>query len=475
MEWDNKIRAFLYAGLVAVLLCLIGLVFVVFRHMEQVKEANAIDHLRREKAVLIEKIRDGVYSRSYIIPYTAVLDDYFDRYEQKDVFAESAAIVSDSIAQLDKFDLNEEERWFFSNVRRLIMEMRPVVEGAMDLAVEDPQSELLKPLLIEARWRQRDLQVILTEFAGHSNTLANREFTLEERRLDEAQKRIILLAIGLSFSALGITVFLLWHGAQSRRLLQEAVEERTRELRFEKEKAQLASRAKTEFLSSTSHELRTPLNAIIGFAHTLRTGVFGQMASPKHDEYLEDIQTSGEHLLSLINDILDVSAIEEGQLKLDEDALDLHAIADSCLQLVSGRAQKGHVRVVNTISKAMPKLWADERRLKQIVLNLLSNAVKFTPELGKVKITATQTEDGALALTVSDTGIGMTEEDLLKAMTPFGQVDGGLDRKNEGTGLGLPLTQGLVELHGGRLAFDSAPGEGTAISAVFPKERVIDR
>ena len=297
MEWDNKIRAFLYAGLVAVLLCLIGLVFVVFHHMEQVKEANAIDHLRREKAVLIEKIRDGVYSRSYIIPYTAVLDDYFDRYDQKAVFDASAAIVSDSILQLEKFDLNEEERWFFNNMRRLIMEMRPIIEGAMDLAVEDPQSEMLKPLLIEARWRQRDMQIILTEFAGHSNTLANREFMLEERRLDEAQKRIILLAIGLSFSALGITVFLLWHGAQSRRLLREAVEERTRELRFEKEKAQLANRAKSEFLSSTSHELRTPLNAIIGFANILRTGIFGQMASPKHDEYLEDIQTSGEHLL----------------------------------------------------------------------------------------------------------------------------------------------------------------------------------
>ena len=178
--------------------------------------------------------------------------------------------------------------------------------------------------------------------------------------------------------------------------------------------------------------------------------------------------------LSLINDILDVSAIEAGQLKLDEGALDLHAIADSCLQLVSGRAQKGHVHVVNAVDISTPQLWADERRLKQIALNLLSNAVKFTPDGGVVQIAVHTTSEGEMALAVSDTGIGMTEEDLMKAMTPFGQVDGGLDRKNEGTGLGLPLTQGLVELHGGRLTFDSTPGKGTTISAVFPKKRVID-
>ncbi|NQV47307.1 MAG: PAS domain S-box protein [Rhodospirillaceae bacterium] len=232
-----------------------------------------------------------------------------------------------------------------------------------------------------------------------------------------------------------------------------------------------SSRAKSEFLSSMSHELRTPLNAIIGFSSAITAELFGPIGNIKYTEYTADINASGSHLLKLINDILDVSAIESGLQKTNEEKIDVYLTTESILRLVQPRADDGRITLSSKIDENFPCLFADERRFKQILLNLLSNAVKFTPEGGAVDLSGEQEEDGAITLRISDTGIGMDSKEIAKAMLMFGQVDSGLNRKHEGTGLGLPLTKGLIEMHGGHLEIDSTPGKGTTAIVRFPTTR----
>jgi|GEM_PF-3123365 len=240
-----------------------------------------------------------------------------------------------------------------------------------------------------------------------------------------------------------------------------------------RESAETANRAKAELLANTSHELRTPLNAIIGFSSALKEELFGPLANVKQVEYVDDIHSSGTHLLDLINDILDVSAIEAGKMELHETPCNLNHIIDACIKMVAPRAQSGHVRLNFDDTTGLPALFADERRIKQVVLNLLSNAIKFTPENGQVSLGLGLDDHGRMRLSVEDTGIGMNDDELKKAMMQFGQVDSGHTRKHQGTGLGLPLTKGLVELHGGVMNVHSATDQGTQVTITFPKERVV--
>ncbi len=239
------------------------------------------------------------------------------------------------------------------------------------------------------------------------------------------------------------------------------------------EQAEIANRAKSDMLANMSHELRTPLNAIIGFAGSIMAETFGPIGNEKYLEYIGDIGNSGGHLLELINDILDVSAIEVGKLDLREENIIVDDLVESSVRLISFRAKQKQIRLKTNIQKALPLIYADARRLKQILLNLLSNAVKFTPEEGTVTLTVSHEDDGGHVFIVADTGIGMNLVELAKAMTQFGQVDSGLSRKEEGSGLGLPLTTGLVELHGGTLDIVSEKGIGTTVTVKFTKERVV--
>jgi PAS domain S-box-containing protein len=237
--------------------------------------------------------------------------------------------------------------------------------------------------------------------------------------------------------------------------------------------AEMASRAKSAFLASMSHELRTPLNAIIGFSDIIRTGIPGTDAEKTRD-YASDIYSSGQHLLKLISDILEVSRIEAGKLDLRKEELAIAEVIAGCVRLVSHRATEAGVQLTVAGAAESPRLFADETRVKQILLNLLSNALKFTAPGGHVTIGAAIAPDGAVTITVTDTGIGMTPDDIAIAMQPFGQVDSSLARRFEGTGLGLPLTKALVELHGGRLTIDSVPRVGTTATVIFPNERLPD-
>ncbi len=229
----------------------------------------------------------------------------------------------------------------------------------------------------------------------------------------------------------------------------------------------VANRAKSEFVANMSHELRTPLNAIIGFSEMLTGRFFGSLTD-KQTEYVHDIHSSGQHLLKLINDILDISKIESGNADLEEEEFDVREVIKSCMTLIRHRADEGGVALATSGDAPTHLLYADERKVKQVILNLLSNAVKFTPDGGRVEVRADIDEDGNYAVAVIDSGVGIAPEDIAEALAPFGQVDSGLNRKYEGTGLGLSLTKSLVEAHGGTLTLESSLGVGTTVTARFP-------
>ena len=228
-----------------------------------------------------------------------------------------------------------------------------------------------------------------------------------------------------------------------------------------------ASRHKSEFLANMSHELRTPLNAIIGFSEVLLERMFGEL-NPKQEEYLQDIMSSGRHLLSLINDILDLSKVEAGRMELEPSAFDLPAALENCLTLVRERATRHGVTLDLMVGERLGQIVADERKVRQVVLNLLSNAVKFTPDGGRVAINAVRA-DGATEISVSDTGIGIGAGDQELIFEEFRQAGGDYTRKREGTGLGLALARKFVELHGGRIWVKSEVGKGSTFTITLPE------
>ena len=243
-----------------------------------------------------------------------------------------------------------------------------------------------------------------------------------------------------------------------------------------KKSVEHASRSKSDFLANMSHELRTPLNAVIGFSEIIKEALLGDHSIEPYRGYAQDIHDSGCHLLSLINDILDMSKIEAGKLDLFEEPIELAVAIEASLRLVKERAHRNRISLSTDIPDDLPKLKCDLRKFKQITINLLSNAVKFTPEDGTITTRLFIGDKGDLHLQITDSGIGISEDQLEKVLEPFGQAETGLDRQYEGTGLGLALTRNLTKLHGGRLKIESetaGPNRGTTVTAIFPKSRVV--
>jgi signal transduction histidine kinase len=232
----------------------------------------------------------------------------------------------------------------------------------------------------------------------------------------------------------------------------------------------------SEFLARLSHEIRTPLTSVIGFAEVMARELFGPLGDRRYAQYANDILASGTYALDLLNDILAFSKAASGKMELRERRVDLVKLVEGCVRLIRPRAAGRAVELSLRVPPDLPRLWADERSIRQILLNLLSNAVKFTPPQGRVTVSAGLSRDGpdarpALVLSVSDTGIGIAPEDIEKAMAPFGQVGDPVGGGHKGTGLGLPLVQRLVEVHGGALRIASEVGKGTTVTVTFPPER----
>jgi two-component system cell cycle sensor histidine kinase PleC len=239
-------------------------------------------------------------------------------------------------------------------------------------------------------------------------------------------------------------------------------------------RAEGANLAKSRFLATMSHELRTPLNAILGFSEVMKAELFGAHAVPVYRDYSNDIHSSGQHLLMLINEILDLSRVEAGRYELREESVSLPGVVEECRHLLSMRATTRNIAVTEQLDTNLPRLWADERAVRQVTLNLLSNAIKFTPQGGAITIKVGWTSSGGQYLSIRDTGPGIAEEEIPIVLSSFGR--GSLAQKNaeEGSGLGLPIVKGLVELHGGEFLLKSKVREGTEVIVVFPPERVMN-
>jgi len=258
---------------------------------------------------------------------------------------------------------------------------------------------------------------------------------------------------------------------QSRRELSDLTEKLAAAL----DKARDANEAKSRFFANANHELRTPLNAIIGFSQMLSTQALGPLGVPRYGEYADDIHRSAQHLLSLVNDLLDMARAQTPTGKRDADGeCDLRHVVEDALRMMWPAAERGGVMLESHIASDVDSLRANERMVKQILLNVLSNAIKFAPS-GAVRLRVYLAPDGRLAIETADTGIGMSQNDIGVALTPFGQVANAITRQSAGTGLGLPLAKAMMELHDGSLCIDSAPGSGTVVTLYFPTARVMTR
>jgi signal transduction histidine kinase len=281
--------------------------------------------------------------------------------------------------------------------------------------------------------------------------------------------------LGLGTLLVMLLVSRLRRSAEESRRLAALTEDRNAELIVATTAAEQASRSKSEFLANMSHELRTPLNAIIGFSDIMYREQIGPIGQPRYREYAEDINNCGQHLLEIINDILDMAKIEAGRFEMHDERISLPILLESCLRLMRDRAETGGVTLESRLAPNLPLLQADTRALKQILLNLLSNAVKFTGQGGRVTLMAgTDPASGELMVSVADSGCGISAADLERIFQPFIQADGSISRRHEGTGLGLAIVKALSDRQDVTIAIASEVGQGTRIDLRFSRKRLLD-
>jgi signal transduction histidine kinase len=323
------------------------------------------------------------------------------------------------------------------------------------------------------------ITVVVVFFATIVTAFALTAMLLLTVQADAAPVRLSNLLVGLAVLLTGLAastiifIVMIVRQFQSSQASQAELSQLNQRLGEAKGVAEKASLAKSEFLAHMSHELRTPLNAIIGFAEVMRLELLGPLGRARYREYISDIHQSGQHLLSLIDDVLDMSRIEAGRFELHEQPVDLAATSDGALTLVRPVAERSGVSLLANEASLQALLHADERALKQMLVNLLTNAIRFTPTGGTVRLAARLNAEGELEVAVADTGVGMTPREIEDSILPFVQVDSRLARRTPGSGLGLPITKRLIEMHGGRLALESAPDRGTTATLYFPAKRLL--
>jgi two-component system cell cycle sensor histidine kinase PleC len=278
----------------------------------------------------------------------------------------------------------------------------------------------------------------------------------------------LFLAIGLQRNVLSM----LEYRAEKDALVAE-LEQANTVLDEARIRAEAANLAKSKFLANMSHELRTPLNAILGFSEMMHSEMLGPIGNETYKSYCQDIHSSGDHLLNLINQILDLSRIEAGRYELHEEPVDLSDMMEDCQRLLGLRADAKSLKIIDDLSEDMPRLWAEKRAVRQICLNLLSNAIKFTPQNGVITLQTGITRHGEQYLSVKDSGPGIPQREIPRVMSPFGQGSLAAESPEGGSGLGLPIVKGLTELHGGRMELRSKPRQGTEVRITFPRKRIM--
>lgn len=381
-------------------------------------------------------------------------------------------LPAEDTARLRRQRAEAQER--FEDISRLVSDW--VWETDRDLKLTYISSRVLETLGEHPRrFIGKPLSVLfsgdttaLDELTQEARRSPFRDLALQARSTEGQTRHILVSAVPVFDHADGN-----FHGFRgTARDITELLSRETA-LRESIDLAESANRAKSQFLATVSHELRTPLNAIIGFSQLMEAETFGTLGNETYKGYTQDILHSAHHLLELINDVLDVSKIEAGRMELNEEQLDFSQLVTSALRMVREKANEVQITLETSIAELLPPIHGDMRALLQVLVNLLGNAVKFTDEGGHVRLEVKLDSDGRLVCRVMDNGIGMTPEQIDIALTPFGQVDSQLSRRFPGTGLGLPLTRGLIELHDGELRIDSTPDEGTSVCFILPASRVL--
>ena len=336
---------------------------------------------------------------------------------------------------------------------------KPVVRSKVTSEGQSPGARTFEAQLDDGRWLH--ISERRTKDGGYVSVGTDiTNIKRHEVKLMESERRLMA------------TVADLRHSQQKLERQAEEVADLAEKYAEEKTRAEEANQAKSKFLANMSHELRTPLNAIIGFSEIMGSGMFGPLGSDKYREYCHDIHQSGQYLLDVINDVLDMSKIEAGRIRLDAEPVDLEPFLNDAMRVVSGRANDKRLKLTARIGRGI-SLTADHRLLKQIVLNLLSNAVKFTPEGGRITIRARATAGGWVSVSIADTGIGIPEDALARLGRPFEQVESQLTKSHQGSGLGLAIAKSLTELHQGTMRIHSTPGRGTMVLLRLPISRAI--
>jgi two-component system, cell cycle sensor histidine kinase PleC len=333
---------------------------------------------------------------------------------------------------------------------------KPVVRSKVTSEGQIPGARTFEAQLDDGRWLH--ISERRTKDGGYVSVGTDiTNIKLHEEKLMESEKRLMA------------TVADLRNSQQKLERQADEVADLAEKYAEEKTRAEEANQAKSKFLANMSHELRTPLNAIIGFSEIMESAMFGPLGTDKYREYCCDIHQSGQYLLDVINDILDMSKIEAGRIRLDPASLELEPFLNDAMRVVSGRADDKRLQVTARIGRGI-RLTADHRLLKQIVLNLLSNAVKFTPEGGRITIRA-RAAGGCVGIAIADTGIGIPEDALARLGRPFEQVESQLTKSHQGSGLGLAIAKSLTELHHGTMRIRSTPGRGTMVLLRLPLDR----